>query len=544
MNQENAKEIRLKYFLLFLGLFIIYFYKMRFSAHQDAMFCANHARLWLPDQAGSVAGMYNIFSLDGLFFMPLTFLYKTIVGSFTGIFLYYRMLYIFVQALVAVCTYLEFRHHVDKKIAAVLSVMVFVFYYCYYMFGYKAQLFWFGIAGLLCILHYRRDPKAIYAILSACFISYTVLSYCTAVLLAIPLMIYVFRKGSGKHVLLFILTGVLCALLTVIILLRYDSFQNILAVSFQKFSVTVRGRGLLNAVKNWVLIIALALGAFVPAFLFERKFKGKNRYLFLFAFAVLILAALIGAKPQSVSIYRFTYIFICIATWGLGASLSAQKRAEGGNPVEMDIIWLLNAYSLIMMLSISLATNQGVSVVAFGVLFALMAFVIILMSESGEDKWAGRMASLIVCLMIFIFVFFVSENNYYADGRGNIFTPRIKVTSEEPLKGMYLKEQQLNENRMLYEVLEKHTSKDDMLLLFDNPTYGYFTTEAAMAYDNNYRNDIDLMKKHFEMFPKCSPTVVIIKADSPFWEKVGYSEWLRSQFQVVDEMNGFCVLKP
>ena len=146
---------------------------------------------------------------------PLMVLYHRLAGSYDGVFLYMRYVFVLIQLLVAIYTYLTLRLFWSERQASAASAMVMLFVFSYYATAYKAVMFWCTMLTVLFLLRWEKTRKIRYLILSALALSADVLGYPPVpALLIIPVTRFLLRDRTSarRTIALYWGTCALCAM--------------------------------------------------------------------------------------------------------------------------------------------------------------------------------------------------------------------------------------------------------------------------------------------------------------------------------------------
>ena len=171
----------------------------------------------LVDGSKSVTQIWDAIQMSGWLLYPFVYLYHSFIGSYDGIILFVRVLFVVIQLLLSLFTWRTLCRVCSSRQAQTASVAAYLFVFNYYTIYYKNVLFWGTLLTVLLLIRYQRSYKIWNLILAAVVFFGTVLCYPTIALLIIPFTRFLLHDGGRmdrkKKVLLFWSICAICALL-------------------------------------------------------------------------------------------------------------------------------------------------------------------------------------------------------------------------------------------------------------------------------------------------------------------------------------------
>lgn len=497
------------FFVCFMSFMILYmFYKIHLGLHFDEAYLVNLGKIKM-DGIRSISECWDILQMSGWILYPFTYLFHIIVGSYEGVILYFRYIYVVIHTVIAIYSYDTLKLFWSKRQAQVVSSLSFLFSFYWYTICYRSILYWGLFLSILFIIRYLSSKKSCYICLSAIAFCITVVCYPTAIIMVIPFTIFFMKCGidKKKEISIFWVTCCICAAMVVIGLLMESGPK--LLFDTVKYTISYESSENIHKIITCAEILAfLIFGEMVYTIYnkFRIKFKFIKNYYYLVTEAVcFFLIVIIAVRPLSAGVSRFWYAFILL----FALLLPAFRRNENIN--QHKIIKYLFVYSSIWLLFIiSLSVANGLAIAAYGGIFGLMGFLLFLFEKQNEEKSSKFLGYGLLVLFLFCFLFFVPDNDL---GASNIFWDRSKIEAG-PGKGINVTKGTLDKYEEICEIVEKNVNRRDQLFILSDAfrSYGFMNTDAKQVSHWAYivYPDSERIVEYFESFIYLNPTVVIV----------------------------------
>lgn len=455
---------------------------------------------------------WTVFQFTSLVTAPFLSLWRVISGSAEGEILFLRYVYLLIQAVIAVYSYFVLRRSADERKAFAIALTSFAFFFNFTAITYKSILYWCSFLIVLFMIRYSESKRIAYLI--AMSLAYIIGTLCfpTMVVMLVYIVAAIVRlsgdKAERKKTLVeFLAASVLLSLaLMALFLIRCD-WDDI----FVWLRNGLAGDGhigksqFLCIIENIGMIVVWFAGAYALVYIrkpFKRvrwmqRLLTDNVYFPLVSIGLLVVMC--ALRPNSISISRVWYVFIIIAFWFF---YFARQNAPS---CKLDDRLYLVEPGIFVTLAIVLATNQGSSIWACGLIFILYAIIVRLPAE-GSGSGMGK---AIVVLMVLGFIFMVPDSS----GCGMLYNPRTLI-DRGAAKGIFLLDNDAQDYNELYDVINENVSADDKVLLVGSPyqtAYGYMNTPADSATPFYMLSPISSLKviEEYQERVQIKPNVII-----------------------------------
>lgn len=499
--------------LLVIILVVLYsFGKVRLGLHWDEL-TAIEEGIMIQKGAHFISEDWSPLQFTAFVLAPLAALWKAWVGSYTGIILALRYLYLFLQLAIAVYLYFSLKTAYGQKEAYLVSLMHYLYFFNWTTITYKSMLYMGGIVAIISILNYCGSKKTRYLILAGVASIYMVLGYPHSLLVCAGFCLAIWKlAGAQRKKALW--TYVACCMAIGVSLLLYILIQcggvaQLLAGITGILSDENHAGGLLPNVRKLVVPIVLlfilenGVAMCVEKVLSRWEGLEKRKGIlwsgaFLAGLACVCLARIRTAGPS-----RFWYIFLTVfllTPHFLGKDFLRKNRRE---------FYLFTLPSVFMMLSIVMATNQGIAIVSYGTIWGLMGLVLAIYSNTSPRNYRP-VAAYILAAMGVMFVLFVPD---MAGGSANIFWKREMITAGSA-QGIYVEAATKERYDLICDMVGKYAAADDRLLIVSEPDMaaGFMSTDAMEAtFAPNYVNPTTARYVAFyEAHPHRAPNVILL----------------------------------
>lgn len=365
------------------------FWKAKLGLHWDEL-TAIEEGVMIQKGARFISEDWAPLQLTAIILAPLAALWNAWCGSYTGIVLTLRYMYLLMQLGIAVYIFNSIKNEYGQKGAYLVSLMHYLFFYNWTTINYKSMLYMGGIVTIISIFNYCKRKKTGYLILASIASMYMIIGYPHAVLICAAFCLAIWKlAGTEKKKALSVY--VVCCMILGMILFLYLLVQ---CGGIQQLSVGITGilsdeyhtDGLWAKVyKHIVPIIILSISEGVAAYYVEkmlftqeklREHKGVIWAGVFFAGVTCICLA----RTRSAGPSRFWYVFLTVfllTPHFLGKDFFRKNRKE---------VYLFTLPSVLMMIAISMATNQGIAIISYGTIWGLMGLVLSICNSAPEYK--------------------------------------------------------------------------------------------------------------------------------------------------------------
>lgn len=488
-------------FFIVMSLFMIY--KIHLGLHFDEAYLVDLGKVKMDGIKG-VTEYWDILQMAGYILYPFIYLYHLALGSYEGVILYFRYIYLCIHTCITIYSYYTIVNIWGKRQARVISSIAFLFSFYWYSVCYRSILFWGLLLVILFILRYSSTGNFKFIVFSAIAFCVATLCYPTLIFMVIPFSMFLIRVGSSrKEVILFWCTCIIVALLVAAGLVVesgwgiFDSWQY--SVSYDEDMDHI------HKIKTCIGIILVFLSGVAVRYFYQSNkrimTKIQNYNMLVFFIIVAFLGAIVVARPMSAGVSRFWYTYVLFFFLMLPECYECNQVYEHG-----IIKYLFFIPSIWLIFIIALSTANGVAIAAYGCVFGIMGLLICLTDKSMENDIFSRVLVMTIILMfLFCMFFFVPDNEL---GSSNIFWKRYYIT-DGPGKGIKVTEESYNNYKSINDVVSKYVMPRDSVFILGNGyrSYGFLCTEAKQATNRAYfvspksKRIVEYFESNIEMIP-------------------------------------------
>lgn len=192
-------NIRKACIIIFIMLMLLFaFWKVHLGVHSD--------EAYLIAIGDMIAGGNSFFKecwsslqMSAVFTAPFIFIYGKITGGREGILLFFRILSVCIQSGICIYFYNVFRQRYQKKYVLIASILLFTFIPDFQSFTYKQELIWFVTLEIIYSYQYSLTCKRRYLVLLGIMIACSVLAYPTAILQFPLYLCLIYLMNKKKH---------------------------------------------------------------------------------------------------------------------------------------------------------------------------------------------------------------------------------------------------------------------------------------------------------------------------------------------------------
>lgn len=538
----RAQKLRFPLLMAALTLFLIW--RIHLGLFHDEVQLINLGKLLADgDSFVQITG----YGMSHYLIRPLMVLYHRLAGSYDGVFLYMRYVFVLIQLLVAIYTYLTLRLFWSERQASAASAMVMLFVFSYYATAYKAVMFWCTMLTVLLLLRWEKTRKIRYLILSALALSADVLGYPPVpALLIIPVTRFLLRDRTSarRTIALYWGTCALCAMAFLLpILLRWP-FPLIRDAYFADSLQADRGY------KSGLLKIGFAAALFLAAEAAVRvgersgffAKRGRRLWETLSALLWLALIGLVAMKPQTAQASRFWYVFLGFYLLTVSLRRHGLLRVKCA-PLADILFFEVSAWTIA---GIALVSNQGIAIIAYGSIFGLIGACVALLDEENGVKH-GRPDILAGCLLLAMLVctaVFIADENMTYEG-SNVFQHRERI-GDGAGRGLYVTAYTGEEHDAMCRTARSFAREGDRMLIIADYFHpiGTMSADVEEAMPAGYKMESFLSTSagadYCARFPERSPTVVLVDTTytgefETWWKTSAFARWMDERFERVSE---------
>lgn len=521
------KKVKIQNLLICSILFLFALWKTTIGIHSDEV----HS-IAVGDMIASGCSYFKecwfYLQMSAVFTSPLIWIYKSIFGTTDGIILFFRVMAVIVQALLAMFFYGTFSKDYGKRNTFIAALLFFVYVPDFQSFNYKQEIIWFSLLQIIFLYRYYRNGKKFELIGIALAISAGVLAYPTTViqfLLCVAMIAYIDNKRTESKAQAFkavALVGVMCALCAGLFLayvLRNISIEEFLHYFFNVFKDdnldTSFVTKMLHPIKKYIFLGAMT---YIPIIICM-KAKCMNRIAKRYQLPIMEIL-ICGAFGLQVFIERkgvtwhcITYAYsVCLFLLFLFCKDMLGKRT----------IFFFGIPALVIAFCMALASNQGNITCMYGTIFSAMGLVLIIGKSEpailGKEciKPIRTMLSLLVCAFLVFVLLVYEQETVLGYPTCTVFAKR-QLADSGPAKGIKLGEHMFTGYKALCMEVEKNVGEKDYLLIIDDhemTSFGYLNSKGEYATFSPQGgwgiSTSDKIVTYFEEMPYRVPTVIIV----------------------------------
>lgn len=542
--REHIKTFRTE--LLFaLGMIvfvIIGFFRIKVgAAFKDESFYIEQAYRFLQGDA-FITDDWHIAQFSSILLLPFVWLYKTVVGSFEGVVLAFRMLYLAVHFAVCFFAFLLWRKK-DKTFAA-LSSFVFFLFTPFGIFALSYNTFAINALYLLIPLWVMKRGK-IWADVLAGFL-FAVAILCNPYLIVLYVIYLLFSlvcliKGKKEHAVCFLYmtcgAAVLFVLFVIAVLSR-ASLHSIIS-NFVNFisDPTHSAKGLkqiIGVFVDFILEIKYISASVAFCFITGLVFR-KVRVLMFWAITVLCGVATVYFGFFRLYGNDIGYSAMIIPVSFLGVAAFAYETEKDKYMLIGFCIGLLDA------LCLATTTNTGIMSPANGIsVSSALAFFFVVNYCKEIGKKSGTVLLILVAIPVFVTMIYVCREHVFLEGAREELTEKIQ---NGPMRGICVTEQE----KELYDSAVRNVKSLDLsqttyIMYYNNNVWLYLLTPelkvgapSPWQWDRFFLFEDSELVHYFALHPEKTPDTIYIDELSNGWT----DEWL---LQYADE-NGYQLIQ-
>ena len=519
-------KINKKYYLFLIVYAAFCLYKIRVGMYHDEPIHVDYSKLFLSGQYG-LTQVWDFLQMPGYLAAPFTYLFYRFTGSFDGIILFQRQIFLVIHFLCAIFVYRTLKTKMSLLQAQLVSVFSVIYVWHFYTICYKSVLYWGITLSFLCLIRYADDGKKKDLALTVLFFCAAVLAFPTAVLMAVPYTVYLRRHAvHGKEGLAgfwggcLIIAGMVLAY--VFFTLPGGSFATLWSAYVKAAEKSDHGT-IFKMLRRFAEVGGIWIAANVAAVVYRkipllRKKTGDVYGFLLLAFWGLIIGAVVLRYHKiSTSLVWCAFCAFFFIAEALVRRGYLERNGAG------EVAAFLMQLSVWMLLVITLATNTGIAVISFGAVYGMMGILILAANHTGGgiSRYSIALVSCILAVHLLSSSLLVLEydlNKSDADNRTyHVFQQRTPVT-DGPGKGLLFNEDTLGEYHNALRVVKAHVRDDDRMMIMSEHFRRYVgmlscaATEVVHS-ELEYETDTALPLLWCDAFPELMPTVVLVDAD-------------------------------
>lgn len=504
---EQAKKRRFKpydlvFFIALTLLFILSLCKCKYGygAADEPFYLTLASRLAKGDALFS--DEWNLAQLSGLLLLPFYKLHNLINGGTQGIVLHFRYIYVVVQTLVCITLYCNLRKH---RFFAVVGVLLFYIFAPYDIMALSYNTMGLMGTALCLVLAYSAvsdstdlGKRSVVKLLFAGFFfaatvlcnPYQLLLYILA--LVVLVIAKLFHKADAKHLKLFGIFTLGCAVLAVIVLLfllirekpsaLVKNLSKILndpehggsslktMIYTYVYSMVGHFRVLLI---SWALLLLIAL---------TDRNKYHNNWMYLGMTELVCAVAMITHIPSIQTDYNL--IMFPLVLCGISAYLFTPQK-------EHKVFFLIYLPGLVYTFCLNLASNQAEHAICMGMPVPLIASVLLIghltMQNLAARKENLRFTTPLMIGLTCLILFMQFSVQGYAKSVHAFWEPSVSQldtrVSVGPLKGVLTTKEHADDYLLLLDEISEYAKGDanSRVLFITNSPWTYLYVDRPIG---------------------------------------------------------------
>lgn len=468
--------------------------------------------------------------LFSLILLPIIYVYRLILGSMDGIYLFLRIMYVLTQTFIAIAFYKVLLKNEIEKISCFLAFLMILFYCKAYIctLSYYSVIFQMFMLMLL-LLYDNRNYKRLKAVgIGICFVVITIINPYFSIIYLLFLLFFITQKVIIKN------KKVKKLWIQDYNLLFVYSFISILVGAFYVISIIFKNntigeilkcipiilkedgynydKGLLYHLINPILnvaerykytIIIYSLSLLYSFYLLKRNTLTEKKRLLIFIFNVLI------------------FILNCIPSGNWNGGIQTAYALLG---LQVFIIcknknWRIFIYfyisGLIMAIMMNLSSDTAFNAMTLGFVISGAASCIFMIDFIKEVKkewyknfiiWIGILS---ICIAVIIPGFF----RIYVVYRDSTLINLTTEITKGPAKGLWTTYEHNQQYEEVLSVMNTYCKGDGMVFISSWCPWAYLCTDMKCAayttWNIKMEKNEEKLRTYYKMYPERVPDVVI-----------------------------------
>lgn len=476
------------YFISLFILFVFSLYKATLGIHGDELHTV---------AMGDMIASGNSFFKESWFYLqlsavvnaPFIYIFKLITGGKEGLILYLRIISIFIQLIISIYFYITFRKDFKETYVMLGSVLFFIYVPDFRSMVYKVELMWFSLLLVCYLYNYIKTQKILYIILAGIAISFSTLCYPPSAISLIfsCCIIYSLLKNEQKNgrrfksIIILISTCIACAMLFMSYILVTIGISNfIFFFPYLLSDENISGNLYTKLIHPlWKILAFSCISIFPVIFIYKTKlindFIRKHRVPII---STLFFLAFLG---QTIIEHKCITWHIITYPYALSLAMCMLLYSDEKNYISTATTRayvVLETICISVIISMTIASNQGNISCTMGMIFSLILLVIWPDGDNSHniseivlrEKRILNLVILITSLFAFLYPVYEYETTNFtieSQKQCSIFTNRSKV-GYGPLKGLSLNYDIYAQYNNIYKIVENHVNENDKLCVIDN----------------------------------------------------------------------------
>ena len=486
---------------------------------------------------------WDSLQLAGILMYPLFALYYGLLQSYIaplgcGIVLFTRIIYQIIRLFVAAYLYFTIRKTRYSDNAFITALVYYAFIISFKNFSYKSICDFCIVLFLCWAYRYFETENKLFMVLMGLATSAMILAYPTMILFPVAfviLLIVLTYRGYdfAKGIIVYIITCFICGALTLVYLqFTAGLLEAINHISYLSDSSHI-GSWSVRIGKMLLSYLAFAGIAYLPVIIMTiigriSYISDKAFQIVLSIYWILFMAAIIIARPASLSLSRFVYGCLVIFMW-FPYLIYKKERSEYTTIGSYGRKGFDGRNMLGMMLFVSIcaqavwafSTNQDIAIPGFMSVYVVLALVMII-GEELEGLKLLRVA--VVGFALFFLGIWVAEGD---GGYSDIFENRSYV-SYGAYQGIALTDDDYKMNEACYDLVTEYVSSDDYLFVpMGFSVTAYLNSDAKMAAGTSYARagkDQNRVLEYWRVHPDKVPDYILIDTANKYYEEFTLGE--------------------
>lgn len=471
---------------------------------------------------------WYISQLVAITLLPLVSIYKCLIGSLEGIYLFFRIVFVLGQTVVAIIFYNVMVKKKSDRGSAFAASLVIMFYCRAYIctLSYYSIAFWAYILLLLFLYDYQEYKRVKAFYIGICVSIVTIINpyfvgvYIVAIF--ILMLANINRTRFTKKILqewnqLFVVSGIaifICILITGITVMKDNSISDI----FSCIPIILNEQGYNNSI-IWKFIqtfkyvvkqfkytfILLGVSLFYSFVLIWKKkvTRKKSITIFVLSFIFFIINCLVSSNWSGGIQAAFAFL-------GLQAFLLNDKRNE-------KIFLHFYLPGLLMALMMNLSSDTGFSAMTLGLTISGAISCIFVWDFIKWLRMDNKFLYLIGVISIAVVVVIPQFFRIYVVYRDSNLSNLNYEMREGPAKGLYTTYERKEQYEEIMQAIEEYCNREGMVLILSWCPWAYLCTDmkcgAYTTWNLKMEKNEEKLKTYYELYPERIPDVVIILND-------------------------------
>ena len=518
LNREIHEKWSTIVFILSMAFITcLYVVKAHFGMYSDETYQINFGKLIL-DGRMPITEIWNIQSFSGYIQAITIWLYGNIHGSYEGLVLITRYVYILLHLIVGLFAFSSFKKVYGEIQAQLATVIVMLSIFTFMQSYYRSLLFLFLLSSICFILRADMQNSRICMCGGAICFACTVLVYPSCILLIIPIICYFVKNKNVKHAITFFATCIILAGMLLVLYLMQNAPGDL--INYAMLSLK-REFATFFSIRRYIecLLVIISMIASVLFCNYMLKKDGTK------IFNIFVLLLLVPAY-----FYRFStaggnrILYVCFAVFVL--QLWNFMHLEYDN--KQFILLCLIYPALLLFFIMQITSSDGISQSTWSAVLGWIALALTVDPNLPFEKnYKMHTALLLIAMLLSMHCIY---NGELEPSNMKLISHGRELVEHGIYKGIYVCDSK-DELEEIDEIMNKYVLQDDIVTVLSglNSNAAYLTVDAI---ESNYASYgvfpfSDRYLKYYESYPETIPTIYLINIDYMGGNQK-YEQWLNS----------------